>query len=117
MEQFSQNVLKNYSGVRYAYAQCDQVASDVSPFASFVQILNNLTKQAAKKSDNWFVEYMREVGPDILGMFLTDGSLLTSATKIVMIFTNRAELFESSLISMVRFLSAFNHSRADSGKA
>src|SRR5688500_17638044 len=68
IEQFSQNILKYYSGVQYAYAQCDQVAGDVSPYAPFVQILNDLTKQAAKKGDNWFVAYMREVGPDILAM-------------------------------------------------
>lgn len=83
IEQFSQTVLKNYSGVQYAYTQCDQVAGDVSPYAPFVQILNNLTKQAAKKGDNWFVEYMREVGPDILGMVPAVGSLLTSAAKSV----------------------------------
>lgn len=81
IEQFSQNILKYYSGVQYAYAQCDQVAGDVSPYAPFVQILNSLTQQAAKKGDNWFVDYMREVGPDILSMVPAVGSLLTTAAK------------------------------------
>jgi predicted ATPase len=83
IEQFSQSILKNYSGVQYAYAQCDQIAGDISPYAPFVQILNSLTEQAAKKDDNWFVEYMREVGPDILGMVPAAGSLLTAAVKSV----------------------------------
>jgi tetratricopeptide (TPR) repeat protein len=81
IEQFSQNILKYYSGIQYAYAQCDQVAGDVSPYAPFIQILNNLTEQAAKKGDNWFVDYMREIGPDILGMVPAVGSLLTTAAK------------------------------------
>lgn len=83
VEQFSRRVLKNYSGVQYAYAQCDQVAGDISPYAPFVQILNSLTEQAAKRGDNWFVEYMREVGPDVLGMVPIAGSLLTAAAKSV----------------------------------
>ncbi|MCB0191469.1 MAG: tetratricopeptide repeat protein [Anaerolineae bacterium] len=83
VEQFSQSVLKKYSGVQYAYAQCDQVAGDISPYAPFVQILNSLTEQAAKKGDNWFVSYMREVGPDVLGMVPVAGSLLTAAAKSV----------------------------------
>jgi predicted ATPase len=81
LEQFSQNILKYYSGIQYAYAQCDQVAGDVSPYAPFVQILNDLTEQAAKKGDNWFVDYMREIGPDILGMVPAVGPLLTTAAK------------------------------------
>ena len=52
LEQFGRTVLKNYSGVQYAYAQCDQVAGDISPYAPFVQLLNSLTEQAAKKGDN-----------------------------------------------------------------
>lgn len=83
LEQFSQNILKNYSGVQYAYAQCNQMAGDVSPYAPFVQILNNLTEQAAKKDDNWFVEYMREVGPDILNMVPALGAVLTTTAKSV----------------------------------
>jgi Cdc6-like AAA superfamily ATPase len=83
IEQFSQNILKYYPGVQYAYAQCDQVAGDVSPYAPFVQILNDLTRQAAKKGDNWFVDYVREIGPDILGMVPAVGSLLSTTAKSV----------------------------------
>lgn len=83
IEQFSRSVLKNYSGVQYAYAQCDQIAGDISPYAPFVQILNSLTEQAAKRDENWFVAYMREVGPDVLGMVPVAGSLLTASAKSV----------------------------------
>lgn len=78
VEQFSRGVLANYSGIQYAYAQCDQVAGDISPYAPFVQILNDLTEQAAKRGDNWFVEYMREVGPDVLEMVPVAGGLLAA---------------------------------------
>jgi predicted ATPase len=83
VEQFSRSVLKNYSVVQYAYAQCDQVAGDISPYAPFVQVLNSLTEQAAKHGDNWFVSYMREVGPDVLGMVPVAGPLLTASAKSV----------------------------------
>jgi tetratricopeptide (TPR) repeat protein/energy-coupling factor transporter ATP-binding protein EcfA2 len=83
VQQFSQSVLKNYSQMQYARAQCDQVAGDISPYAPFVQVLNSLTEQAAKQGNNWFVNYMCEVGPDILNMVPAAGSLLTAATKSV----------------------------------
>ena len=83
IKQFSEDILKYYSGIQYAYAQCGQMAGDVSPYAPFVKILNELTLEAAKKRDNWFVEFMREVGPDILGLVPAAGSMLKTAAKTV----------------------------------
>src|SRR5437773_4354560 len=78
-EHFSRGVLERYPNIQYAYAQCDQVAGDISAYAPFIQILTRLTEQAAKLGDNWFVDYMREVGPDILSMVPAVGPLLTAA--------------------------------------
>ena len=81
--QFSRDLLKNYSGIQYAYAQCGQMAGDISPYAPFIQTLSSLTEQAAQHDDNWFVSYMREVGPDVLGMVPIAGPLLTASVKSV----------------------------------
>jgi predicted ATPase len=86
IRQFSHDVQANYSGIQVAYTQCDQIAGDISPYAPFVLLLNSLLEQAvdqADQSDNWFVAYMQEVGPDVLKMVPVAGELLAAAAKSV----------------------------------
>lgn len=96
IKQFSEDILKYYTGIQYAYAQCGQMAGDVSPYAPFVKILNELTLEAAKKGDNWFVEFMREAGPDILGLVPAAGSVLKTAAKTVDFVWQRRNRNEAS---------------------
>lgn len=78
---FSQAVLQKYPRMQYAYAQCDQIAGDISPYAPFVQLLNKLTEQATRRGKHWSVEFIREIGPDILGMVPVAGPILATAAK------------------------------------
>jgi predicted ATPase len=81
VREFSQGVLAKYPQVQYAEAQCDQIAGDISPYAPFVQLLNSLTEQATRRGKHWSVEFIREIGPDILGMVPVAGPLLATAAK------------------------------------
>ncbi|MCB0191470.1 MAG: tetratricopeptide repeat protein [Anaerolineae bacterium] len=82
-QEFSRRVLERYPQARYAAAQSDQVAGDISPYAPFIQILNSLTEQAVRRGNNWTTEYLREVGPDILEMIPVAGPLLAATVKTV----------------------------------
>ncbi|MCL4298466.1 MAG: tetratricopeptide repeat protein [Anaerolineae bacterium] len=81
VREFSQGVLAKYPQAQYAEAQCDQIAGDISPYAPFVQLLNNLTEQATRRGKHWSVEFIREIGPDILGMVPVAGPILATAAK------------------------------------
>ncbi|MEW5956573.1 MAG: tetratricopeptide repeat protein [Chloroflexota bacterium] len=81
VREFSQAVLPKYPRMQYAYAQCDQIAGDISPYAPFVQLLNKLTEQATRRGRHWSVEFIREIGPDILNMVPVAGPILATAAK------------------------------------
>jgi tetratricopeptide (TPR) repeat protein len=81
VREFSQGMLTKYPQVQYAEAQCDQIAGDISPYAPFVQLLNKLTEQATQRGKHWSVEFIREIGPDILGMVPVAGPILATAAK------------------------------------
>jgi len=81
VKHFRTTVLNENPRVQYAEAKCKEIVGERTPYAPFIDLLNDLIQTAGQQGDTWLSDYVHQIGPDVLQFIPVAGDIASFATK------------------------------------